>query len=142
VIIALTGSISEAEETRALSSGCDDFMRKPVQASLIFNKMAEHLGVRYRYRVSSLHDQDNQTRSGKTSSDLLQLDELKITLSEMPIDWVEAFRQAATRLNARQINDLIAQIPPTHPQLANGLTYLVNNFCFEEMIELSTLDHP
>jgi signal transduction histidine kinase/DNA-binding response OmpR family regulator len=142
VIIALTGSISEAEETRAFSSGCDDFMRKPVQASLIFDKMAEHLGVRYRYQVSSLHIQNNQTRSGKASSDLPQLDQLKIALSEMSIDWIEAFHQAATRLNARQINDLIAQIPPAHPQLANGLTYLVNNFCFEEMIEISTLDHP
>ena len=47
VIIAITTSILEEERAVVLSVGCDDFVRKPLRESVIFEKMALHLGVRY-----------------------------------------------------------------------------------------------
>ena len=47
VIIAITASILEEERAVVLSVGCDDFVRKPLRESVIFEKIAEHLGVRY-----------------------------------------------------------------------------------------------
>lgn len=49
VIIALTGSVFEEERAVALAAGCDDFVRKPFRTEMIFEKMAEYLGVRYMY---------------------------------------------------------------------------------------------
>jgi hypothetical protein len=55
----------------------------------------------------------------------------------MSPDWVEELHQAAKRVHAKQILKLIAQITQTNAQLANSLTHLVNNFCFEEIISLT-----
>jgi CheY-like chemotaxis protein len=52
VIIALTGSAFEQDRQVALAIGCDDFVRKPLQVAVIFDKMAEHLGVQYCYASS------------------------------------------------------------------------------------------
>jgi signal transduction histidine kinase/CheY-like chemotaxis protein len=49
VIIALTASVFEEERITVLAAGCDDFVRKPVADTLIFEKMAQHLGVQYCY---------------------------------------------------------------------------------------------
>ncbi|MBD2257914.1 response regulator [Pseudanabaena sp. FACHB-2040] len=49
-IIALTANAFEEERAAALTAGCDDFLRKPIQEESLFNKMAEHLGVRYAYQ--------------------------------------------------------------------------------------------
>ncbi|MFE4107977.1 histidine kinase N-terminal 7TM domain-containing protein [Almyronema epifaneia] len=47
VIIALTASAFEEEHAYIQSSQCDDIVLKPFQPSLIFEKMAAFLGVRY-----------------------------------------------------------------------------------------------
>lgn len=49
VIIALTASAFEEERHLVLSAGCDDFVRKPFREQVIFEKMAQYLGVRYIY---------------------------------------------------------------------------------------------
>jgi len=49
IIIALTASTLEEEKSIVLSVGCDDFVRKPFLADTIFEKMDEHLKVRYLY---------------------------------------------------------------------------------------------
>jgi hypothetical protein len=55
----------------------------------------------------------------------------------MPPDWVEELHQAAMRVHAKQILELITQIPQTNAPLADSLTHLVNNFRFEEIIALT-----
>ncbi|MBD1842710.1 hypothetical protein H6F89_04660 [Cyanobacteria bacterium FACHB-63] len=50
----MTGSAFEEDRVTALSAGCDDFVRKPVHAAVIFEKMAEHLGIRYCYAEEAL----------------------------------------------------------------------------------------
>lgn len=46
-IIALTASAFEHERSLVLSSGCDDFLRKPVREATVLDKTAKHLGVAY-----------------------------------------------------------------------------------------------
>ena len=55
-------------------------------------------------------------------------------LAMMPVEWVEQLHQAATKVNAKQIHKLIEQNPKANVSLANALTYLVNNFCCEEIV--------
>src|SRR5919199_57963 len=47
VIIAITASTFEDEEAIVIAAGCDDFVRKPFREQIIFEKMAQFLGVRY-----------------------------------------------------------------------------------------------
>ncbi|MGV0025302.1 ATP-binding protein [Phormidesmis priestleyi] len=127
VIIALTGSAFEEDRLTALSLGFDDFVRKPIQTTTIFEKMAEHLGVRYIYA-------DEQNNQPSPSHSLTVAD-----LAEMPIDWIDQLHQAALRINAKQILQLVKQIPETQDHLIQALTDLVEHFCFEEIIALTQL---
>ncbi|MHC5739348.1 ATP-binding protein [Nostoc sp.] len=136
VIIALTGSAFEEDRLTALSVGFDDFVRKPFRTTVIFEKMAEHLGVRYVY-TDELENQEKASCPSDTSSctpDLLTIADLSV----MPSDWIEQLRQAALRINAKEVLILIKQIPEQHDHLIKALTNLVNLFNFEEIIRLGT----
>ena len=125
VVIALTGSAFEEDRLTALSTGFDDFVRKPFRTTVIFEKMAEHLGVRYEYA------DDQESRS--LPAHLLRVADL----SEMPIEWIEQLHHAAIRINAKQILKLIEQIPEPHDPLIKALTDLTERLCFEEIIALT-----
>ncbi|MCC5634176.1 response regulator, partial [Nostoc sphaeroides CHAB 2801] len=54
IVIALTGSAFEEDRIVALSTGCDDFVRKPFRVEVIYEKMAQHLGVTYIYATEEI----------------------------------------------------------------------------------------
>ena len=136
VVIALTGSAFEEDRMVALSMGCDDFVRKPFRAEVIFEKMAEHLGIRYLY-AEAVGSTEAAEMRGTSPVRLTQSD-----LAVMPAEWVEQVHQAATRVNAKLILQLISQIPQSYSHLANALSHLVNNFCFEEIVTLTQQANP
>ena len=55
----------------------------------------------------------------------------------MPRDWVDQLSQAAIRADAGDLLELIQQIPNEHINLAKTLTHLVEQFQFEELIDLT-----
>jgi signal transduction histidine kinase/FixJ family two-component response regulator len=134
VIIALTGSVFEEDRALALAAGCDDFVRKPMRAEIIFDKIAKHLDVRYFYAAPPELVDEEISFSASTEI-------MKEVLATMPRDWVDRLHQAATKVNGKEIMGLIAEIPRsrTHAQqdLADFLTNLVDNFCFDEIIAFS-----
>ncbi|MBF2018617.1 MAG: response regulator [Hydrococcus sp. C42_A2020_068] len=137
IIIALTASAFEEDRFAALSIGFNDFVRKPFQTEVIFNKMAEHLGVRYLYGSPQLSNIGAEKSPDLSQPSRLQSEEMKKALAAMPQQWVEQLHQAAIRVNAKQILKAIEQIAELNAPLANALTHLVNNFCFEEIIALT-----
>src|SRR5262249_10829346 len=48
-IVALSASVFERDRKGILESGCDDFVGKPFRQEVIFEKLATHLGARFRY---------------------------------------------------------------------------------------------
>jgi CheY-like chemotaxis protein len=52
-IIALTASAFEHERESILSGGADDFVTKPFREETLFEKIAQHLGCRFRYDEAS-----------------------------------------------------------------------------------------
>ncbi|MFN6487226.1 MULTISPECIES: ATP-binding protein [unclassified Nostoc] len=132
VIIALTGSAFEEDRLSALSVGFDDFVRKPFRTSVIFEKMAEYLGVRYVY-TDELENQQKASCASSLTPDLLTVADLSV----MPSDWIEQLYQAALRINAKEVMMLIRQIPEQHDRLIQALTNLVDSFSFEEIIKLT-----
>ncbi|GAB1542010.1 hypothetical protein NUACC21_46830 [Scytonema sp. NUACC21] len=57
-------------------------------------------------------------------------------LMVMPEQWRRELYQAALEVDADKIVQLIEQIGPTHQALSQKLTELVQNFCFDEILEL------
>jgi PAS domain S-box-containing protein len=132
VIIALTASAFEGQAASILAAGCDDCVRKPFREQVIFEKMAEYLGVRYVYEHNTDSQGMQKQMSGGKGKNLTSDD-----LAVMPAEWVAQLHQAALEVDADPIFQLIEQIPQSHPALAKGLTDLVHRFRFDEILELT-----
>jgi signal transduction histidine kinase/DNA-binding response OmpR family regulator len=51
-IIAVSASVLDEDRDTMIAAGCDDFVRKPYREAIIFDKIAEHLSVKYVYSGS------------------------------------------------------------------------------------------
>lgn len=124
-IIAITASVLKDDKNIILSAGCDDFVRKPFEESIIFEMIEKHLGVRYVYEETHLAEK-------QTIRYTLDAECLKV----MSADWLEEVYQASMDLDDDSILTLIAQIPENHTTLAAALTDCVQNFRFDQIIYL------
>jgi PAS domain S-box-containing protein len=130
VIIALTASALEEEKAIILSAGCDDFVRKPFREALIFDKLAEYLGVTYLYE-----DESNRQFTDRNTDDLETLAaNLKDYLSQMPNSWIRQLHQASTLADNDMMNELIKSIPESNTVLIHSLISLVDNFCYNQIM--------
>lgn len=127
-IIALTASAFEEERHLVLDAGCDDFVRKPFSEEVLWEKMAQHLGVRYIYAEPNALP----TVAKNASAWELSPESLKV----MPAEWLEQVYQAADRVNNKLLFGLIEQIPPEHKYLATELANLVSNFRCDKILDL------
>ena len=125
IIIALTATAFEEERSKILAVGCDDLVRKPFKEAEIFEKMAEQLGIQYLY--------ETEVNSPPSKPNCLQLSNLE----SMSPEWIAALRQAAIEVDADTLLELINRIPSDRFTLADGLKELVNNYCFDEIINLT-----
>jgi signal transduction histidine kinase/DNA-binding response OmpR family regulator len=126
-IIALTAST--LEEDTILAAGGDDILRKPVREHAIWQKMAQHLGVRYRYQSPQrLTNQSNATQRSVLKTD---------SLNVMSPNWIAELHQAAAKLDAEELLQLIDQIPSEYNFLAQALQQKVKNFDFDQLIDLA-----
>ena len=126
-ILALTASTCESERAIVLSAGCDDFVRKPFQEDALFEKMAQYLGVRYIYE----HKDKFEPRT--TKAFILE----PSSLQTMPNEWVEKLHLAAAQLDAETIATLVAQIPAENHPLAQALLDKVQDFDFDQIMNLA-----
>ena len=128
VIIALTASTLEEEKAVVLSAGCDDFVRKPFREGVIFEKMAQYLGVRYVYEQMQ-------------SEAIFELESIeKLTskaLAIMSEEWLMELSEAAALINHQLITQLLSEIPQEYQNLAKAIQKEVDNFDFEYIMNLA-----
>ncbi|MBE9002095.1 response regulator [Nostoc sp. LEGE 12447] len=129
-IVAVTASSLESERVAILAAGCDDYIRKPFQEADIFNTISQHLGVLYIY--------DEPAAPPATENKPYTI--TPTALSVLGVDLIEQLHSSAKRVDGKQILKLIEQISHNHADIASSLTYLVDNFCFEEIVTLTQLD--
>jgi signal transduction histidine kinase len=139
IIIALTASAFEEERNVVLSAGCDDFVRKPFREQVIFEKMAQYLGVRYvceePVRLETSRQIIAQEGTNLEKQDVYFVLEPS-SFQVMSIEWVNQLYQAADCVDDDQIFHLVAQIPSAQNSLARAIAHLVENFRYDRLIDL------
>lgn len=126
VIIAITASVLEEQKALVLSMGCDDFVRKPFQESLIFEMIAKYLGLEYIYA------EDTPLNFLNPSNSILTVESLK----GMPSQWIDELYQASLDLDYELVLDLIQEIPLGQADLSQALTDLVSNYRVDQIFNL------
>lgn len=127
-ILALTASTLEEEKAIVLAAGCDDFVRKPFHEQVIFDKMNEHIGVRYVYAEIPSRDTDK----------LQSVDKLTATaLAIMSHRWLTELVEAAALISDRQIAQLLLQIPAEQQALTQAIQAEVDDFNFDRIMNLA-----
>jgi PAS domain S-box-containing protein len=133
IVIAVTSSAFEEDRSTILSAGCDDFIRKPYQEAVIFAKLTEHLQLQFIY-------EENESLLVPENMFVEQIEENWLTperLQVMPNEWIAKLHQAAIEGRDYQLLELIQQIPSAHQMTRQALEELVNNFRFEQLIQLT-----
>ncbi len=125
-IIAFTASVLEEEKSIILSTGCDDFLRKPFKEYTIFDTLTKHLGVQYIYEEILDHNQGIFTEIPPKTENF----------QIMPKEWLIRLSEAVLEADGEQVMKLVAEIPKTGETLAKNLTKLVHQFQFEQILDL------
>ena len=123
-IIALTANAFADDRVAAITSGCDDFVSKPIRANEIFDKLAEHLHVRYQYANS------NTPTSQSTIPTLTP--ELFANTSDT---WRYELTQAILDLDDDTILALLTQLPEEQKPLALAIEKGVKNLSYKKLLE-------
>ena len=120
-IIALTANAFEDDKTAALSSGCDDFVSKPIQVKEIFDRMAHHLGVCYQYAEVTTADS-----TGQLTSELF---------ANTDPHWRHHLSQAILDLDDDKILELVSQLPPEQQPLISAIKKQVNSLAYKQLLQ-------
>ncbi|NEQ42133.1 MAG: AAA family ATPase [Leptolyngbya sp. SIOISBB] len=134
-IIALTASAFEEDRADIMAAGCDDFVRKPLETAIIFEKMAQYLGVKYLY--ATREPSPGLSPSTPAAAALARQAE---SIVGMPPEWLKQLHEAAIQADAEVIFNLLKQIPEDAPSLKQVLTDLTQGFYFDEIINLTQIE--
>ena len=121
-VIALTASTLEEERAIVLSTGCDDFVRKPFRESEIFETMRKHIGVRY------IYSNTDASPSSTSSPSVKPFD--RETLSEKLRSQLE---QAIQSGDMELMESTIEAIRADCSQLAEFLDAMARDFAYDEI---------
>lgn len=132
-ILALTASAFEDERNNILAVGCNDFVRKPFREAIVFEKMAEHLGVEYIYEQKDRPKNLEEPAPEELTPEKIQA----LHLAKMDIQWIRDLHQAAIELSTKKTLALIEQIPDEHTPLATILKNWIQSFQFDNVIDLT-----
>ncbi|MEG4305359.1 response regulator [Microcoleus sp. D3_18a_C4] len=134
VIIALTASTFEERKDEIIAAGCDDFVRKPFQEQILFDKMACYLGVRYLYQelpqlpVGALRRYCVKEKPDSFFGGLL---------AQMPQSWLQELYDAANDVNEELAIQLVDRIWESHPILAEALKDLLADYRLDKIMDLT-----
>ena len=92
--------------------------------AIIFDKIAQHLGIRYAY--------DSDTPSNLHNFKLTA-DSFKV----MPDSWLEQVEAAAFNLDRDLLTQLLQSIPVQHTDLKNALQRQIDDFDFDRILNLA-----
>ncbi|MEB3882078.1 GAF domain-containing protein [Lyngbya sp. CCY1209] len=128
-IVAITASAFSEQRQDCLDAGCDDFIGKPFRRQQVLDILARYLHLEY-----TENPPETEAIDGAPAPEPRAIDAGEI--SAMPPEWREQLRYAAQLGNDLAILSLIEQIPSERSDLIRELTAIVENFQFEQLLEL------
>jgi PAS domain S-box-containing protein len=128
-IIVLTASAYEEGRAEIDAVGCDDFVRKPIQADTVFELLSKHIGVRYVYADAAQQQVDSD-------HDILPPDKIKAALDIISAELLVRLREGVELGDIKVIDKTIAEIREHHIALAEALHRLAQRFQFDELLLL------
>ena len=123
-IVAVTASGFESQLSEVLAAGLDDYLRKPYRPNQIFDCMARHLGVRYRY---------SEAEPAPTGE--LAAAPLPEALAALPQELRAELRDALLALNPGRIIQAIGRVSQRDAALGATLSRLADHFAYTAMLE-------
>lgn len=131
VIIATTASAFEDERKKVISAGCDDFIRKPIQETAVFDTIAQHLNVKFTYKDTKNGFDQAQLKSGDFK--ILTEEELFV----FPDNILIKLKEAAKLLNQSTILKIIEEVRQQgHDSIADRLEILARDYKFNVIKKL------
>jgi CheY-like chemotaxis protein len=129
VVIAITASAFEEDRERILDEGADDFVRKPFRDTLIFEKLTEHLAVRFIY-------QDTVAGEGSEKSANLAIAVSPESLNQIPDKLLSDLYEAAIQADLFQVEAIIEEIRKSNPSCADMFANYADNFQYNKITEI------
>ncbi|NEO83018.1 MAG: GAF domain-containing protein [Spirulina sp. SIO3F2] len=140
VIIALTATVMEKPQSLAFTAGCNDFVSKPFREDIIFDKLAQHLGLQYVYAQPDLA-QNAKSASIPINSSRLGVDSLfhetvQAAIATMSPEWCAEMYRAALGAREQRLLDLIAALPNEQQSVRASLSDAVQALEFEAIAQI------
>ena len=130
-LIAITASILGIQRLAGRLAVFDDWMRKPISATELFDKLGKHLGVQYVYQGTGGSD-------GKEKSFQVATALTPAALAVLPTEWLDQFSRTLRTGRSAPLLALLDQLPPEHADLARALADLVRIHEFDRLLALIT----
>ncbi|MBT6615804.1 MAG: response regulator [Deltaproteobacteria bacterium] len=128
-IVALTASVFEGDREQLFACGCDDYVLKPFKDIQIYNMMAKHLGVSYRY-------QDSDSQHAKLKLPITTHSLKPENLAALPANLLLKLEQALIHIDIEDINSAIEEIGSYNPTTAKSLKAIAQDYKHETIWQL------
>ena len=125
-VVALSANMMEDDRAAAMAAGCDVFLRKPFQNAEIFAALETQIGARFVY------DEDAAAAPEAALDDA--------ALVEIPPDVRADLMRATELFDLGRMLQIIEQMRPAQPALADRLAALAQEFEYEALLGLLRRD--
>jgi len=124
-IVALTASVFEEDRGPVLDSGCDDILRKPIEAEQLFEMIGRMLKLKFEYAEES-----NELAS---TTDSLETAE---TLNALAAERLKELKIAAVALDVEATQAIVEGLRADFPVEAKLISRLIKDYRFDKLIAL------
>jgi signal transduction histidine kinase/DNA-binding NarL/FixJ family response regulator len=130
-IIVSSASVAEAYREMSLDAGGNDFLTKPVEVSQLFNLLATHLELKWKYEITA-----SNGSGSSTPTTALEKPERIIIPSAVDLKTLLELAQQGNLKRLREHTEHIAHSNPRYADFASQILQLAKQFKDEEIEEL------
>jgi len=130
VIIALTASVQEESRRAIMAAGAADLLGKPMEESLLFDKMQTHLGLEFIYESESKDD----ARASVVVPAVFQPE----WVATLPLTLRTAMREAIANGDLEGFENRLQEVAAHDPALARFLRPLAEQYDYDSLLRLLT----
>jgi len=120
-ILALTASAFEEDRGQVLAAGCDDMLRKPVDAECLFELIGRILDLKFEYATE-------KTETPPASAAL--------TLAALPTELRQELLEAVMTLDIEASQAVVERLRAEYPAEADLVSRLIEGYRFDSLISL------